>query len=98
VVLLSILFAFSLKVIMLPILVHEAMPGHHYQYSYMLSKTNIPAVRQLVDGSNKDQSPFNFPSYTVYVEVSSNSYLRLHNVCNVCRSKFMLLPQTTQCM
>jgi len=51
-------------------MVHESIPGHHYQISHMLSEVKLPDFRRYSDYSHLAQYPFSWPSYSEYVEVS----------------------------
>lgn len=54
---------------MLPLLLHETVPGHHYQISYSLKVAPLPNYRRYIDFSHYDQDGFKFDSFTPYVEV-----------------------------
>ena len=64
-------FWFRLKVSMLPILVHETLPGHHYQIATVML-SSLPNFRRYTVYGHHDQGAFNFPYHGVYSEVSSD--------------------------
>lgn len=53
----------------LTIALHEGLPGHHLQVSYMRNLA-LPDFRRYFDAIKKYAVPFSFPYYTAYVEVS----------------------------
>ncbi|XP_048247149.1 uncharacterized protein LOC124125991 isoform X1 [Haliotis rufescens] len=55
------------KYIMVPITLHESVPGHHLQISYAL-KANLPDFRRNTEYFRYYEVPFHFPFYTAYRE------------------------------
>jgi len=53
---------------MISLSLHEAVPGHHLQGSYMLEKPGVAQFRKVLEDRNYFQSPSRFPFYTAYVE------------------------------
>ncbi|XP_046560634.1 uncharacterized protein LOC124269641 [Haliotis rubra] len=53
--------------VMVPITLHESIPGHHLQASYAL-KASLPSFRRNTEFSRYYEVPFHFPFYTAYVE------------------------------
>lgn len=47
---------------------HETMPGHHLQASYLIESENIPKFRQFLEDRRYTEAPSLFPLYTAYVE------------------------------
>ena len=55
---------------MLPILVHEAEPGHHYQLT-LQANAHIPDFRRYIQFGHYGQVPYNWPLFTSYIEVKA---------------------------
>ncbi|XP_046577884.1 uncharacterized protein LOC124285659 [Haliotis rubra] len=55
------------KYIMMPVTLHESVPGHHLQISYAL-KANLPDFRRNTEYFRYYEVPYHFPFYTAYRE------------------------------
>ncbi|XP_022243754.1 uncharacterized protein LOC106461179 isoform X2 [Limulus polyphemus] len=53
---------------MMSLSLHEGIPGHHLQSSYMKERTDIPLFRQLLEYRKYSDVPSHFPIHTAYVE------------------------------
>ncbi|VDI22418.1 Hypothetical predicted protein [Mytilus galloprovincialis] len=51
----------------IPLVLHEANPGHHFQNSYAFSR-NLPRYRQNIFHTGLHTVPFSYPTYTAYIE------------------------------
>ncbi|XP_052103869.1 uncharacterized protein LOC127737320 [Mytilus californianus] len=51
----------------IPLVLHEANPGHHFQNSYAFSR-NLPRYRQNIFNTGFHTVPFSYPTYTAYIE------------------------------
>lgn len=47
---------------------HEAMPGHHLQCSFMIESENMPDFRRIVEDRRYTEFPTCFPLHTAYCE------------------------------
>ncbi|XP_067941417.1 uncharacterized protein [Watersipora subatra] len=56
-----------LKITMLAVLVHEALPGHHYQLASVLL-TDLPDFRKYSEYAHHDQGAYNVPYHGAYIE------------------------------
>ena len=66
----TIIYIVRLKATMLPLVLHETVPGHHYQNAYNLKVYPLPDYRRHIDYSHYDQDGYKFDSFTPYVEVN----------------------------
>ncbi|CAG2257846.1 unnamed protein product [Mytilus edulis] len=51
----------------IPLVLHEANPGHHFQNSYAFNR-NLPRYRQNIFHTGFHTVPFSYPTYTAYIE------------------------------
>ena len=68
---------------MLPILVHETIPGHHYQLSYVLL-SDLDEFRKYIAWGHYAQGAFNFPYDGSYAEVNMFNFNIIYSIiiCN----------------
>lgn len=55
------------SLITMPLVLHEANPGHHLQHSYM-NWNHLPKYRRDIVPMGQNSIPFRYPTYTAFIE------------------------------
>lgn len=58
----------SKKYEMMTLALHEALPGHHLQNSFMIELPGVPRFRQVIEDRRYFSAPARFPIHTAYSE------------------------------
>ncbi|XP_035217073.1 uncharacterized protein LOC118190472 [Stegodyphus dumicola] len=53
---------------MMTLALHEALPGHHLQASYMMEQRGLPDFRRYIEDRKYGEAPSRFPLHSAYVE------------------------------